>query len=61
MGLSGEDHLFLHGVSKRDNISESMMNLFHEGEIEEIPEEVDEKTESKDKENANQFTLDSFS
>jgi hypothetical protein len=37
------------------------MNLFHEGEIEEIPEEVDEKTENDDKENTNQFTLDSFS
>ena len=59
--LSGEDHLFLHGVSKSDNISESIMNLFHEGEIEEIPEEVDEKTENNDKENTNQFTLDSFS
>lgn len=61
LGLNGEDHLFLNGLSKSENISESIMKLFDE---EELDQETIEKTESLVKEsstnNTNQFTLDSF-
>jgi len=62
LGLSGEDHLFLNGLSKSEDISESVMKLFDE---EELTQENRENVESIVKESSanttSQFTLDSFS
>ena len=64
LSLSGEDHLFLHGITKNDSISETIMNLFSEDkendDIEVIINEA-KKDSDNNNNNNNQFTLDSFS
>ena len=62
LGLSGEDHLFLNGLSKSEGIAESVMKLFDdETTIQETMENVETKVQENTKNTTNQFTLDSFS
>jgi len=62
LGLSGEDHLFLNGLSKSEDISESVMKLFDdENTIQETIENVEIAVQENTKNTTNQFTLDSFS
>ena len=62
LALNGEDHLFLHGITKSDGISGAIMNLFKEDEeIEDIEEIIHQSDNKSEDSNDKQFTLDSFS
>jgi hypothetical protein len=62
LGLNKEDHLFLNGLSKSEDISESVMKLFDEEELgQEVMENIESIGQDNSTNNTNQFTLDSFS
>ncbi len=62
LGLNGEDHLFLNGLSKSEDMSKSIMKLFDEEELsQEVIENVESIIQEKSTNSTNQFTLDSFS
>ncbi|MBK65005.1 MAG: hypothetical protein CMB47_05745 [Euryarchaeota archaeon] len=62
LGLNGEDHLFLNGLSKSEDISKSVMRLFDEEELrQEVTENLESIVQDKSTNTTNQFTLDSFS